>query len=312
MPSPIDMIQSNHSDSGAAVTKGKNLRAIGDRIEALIQEISRVADPAVRDKTEDLVRLVMELYGGAFARILEIADEHEPALIDRLAADDLIASLLILHGLHPLDVETRIERALDRVRPYLFSHGGDIKLLGVRDGVVALCLEGTCHGCPSSTLTMKLAVEKAIEEAAPEVARIEVEGELQSDAASPADGTAGGQNGHKVNPEPQINDGAWMEIGKLPELAACNLAGKEIAGINVVICRIDETVFAYQDCCPSCGAALRAGNLRQSVLTCSSCGRGFDVRRAGRCTDMSELHMEPLPVLAQESGVRIAVPAMRF
>ena len=79
-------------------------------------------------------------------------------------------ALLILHGLHPLDVETRIARALDRVRPYLGSHGGDVKLLGVTDGVVHLRLEGSCHGCPSSTVTMKLAIEKAIEEAAPEVA----------------------------------------------------------------------------------------------------------------------------------------------
>ena len=82
----------------------------------------------------------------------------------------------MLHGLHPLNVETRIARALDRVRPYLGSHGGDVKLLGVNEGVVHLRLEGSCHGCPSSTVTMKLAIEKAIEEAAPEVVRIEVEG----------------------------------------------------------------------------------------------------------------------------------------
>ena len=120
----------------------------------------------------------MELYGSALARILEIVDDTGSAdeIFDRLAADDLVASLLVLHGLHPLNIETRIVRALDRVRPYLGSHGGDVKLLGVKEGVVHLRLEGSCHGCPSSTVTMKLAIEKAIEEAAPEVVRIEVEG----------------------------------------------------------------------------------------------------------------------------------------
>src|SRR5262249_29814696 len=130
-------------------------------------------------KAEELVRLLMELYGAALTRILETIDDTDSAdkIFDRFAADDLVASLLILHGLHPLNVETRIAHALDRVRPYLGSHGGDVKLLGVKEGVVHLRLEGSCHGCPSSTVTMKLAIEKAIEEAAPEVARIEVEGE---------------------------------------------------------------------------------------------------------------------------------------
>ena len=183
-----------------------------------------------------------------------------------------------------------------------------MKLLGVKGGVVSLYLEGSCQGCPSSTVTMKLAVERAIEEAAPEVMRIEVQGELQSDASA-ADGIATGEERHDPGQERQIDGGEWLEVGELGELAAWDLAGKQIAGINVVVCRVEETFYAYQDRCPSCRAALRAGNLRQSVLTCSCCGRGFDVRRAGRCTDLSDLHMEPLPLLAHGGVMRIAVPA---
>ena len=146
------------------MSQGKNLRAAGDRIEGLLQELGIVADPRVREKAEELVRLLMELYGSALARVLEIVDDtgSADAIFDRLAADDLVASLLVLHGLHPLNIETRIVHALDRVRPYLGSHGGDVKLLGVKDGVVHLRLEGSCHGCPSSTVTMKLAIEKAM------------------------------------------------------------------------------------------------------------------------------------------------------
>jgi Fe-S cluster biogenesis protein NfuA/nitrite reductase/ring-hydroxylating ferredoxin subunit len=290
------------------MTKGKNLRAVGDRVEGLIQEIGQVADPSVRDKAEELVRSVMDLYGAALARVCEIADEpgsNGDRLINRLAADDLIASLLILHGLHPLDVETRIERALDRVRPYLGSHGGDVKLLGVREGVVSLRLEGSCHGCPSSTLTMKLAIEKAIEEAAPEVTRIEVAGELQSAAASSVDGT---EAGHMGSEGLRIDSGEWIDLSDLPELAGDHVTGREIGGINVILCRLGETFFAYQDSCPSCRAALRIGALQKDILTCSSCGCGFDVRRAGQAVDASGLHMEPLPLLGREGGLLMAIP----
>lgn len=87
-----------------------------------------------------------------------------------------------MHDLHPEDAESRILRALDGVRPYLASHSGDVRLLGYEEGVVRLRLEGSCHGCPSSSITMKLAIEKAIGEAVPEVMRIEVEGVADPEA----------------------------------------------------------------------------------------------------------------------------------
>ncbi|MET0132838.1 MAG: NifU family protein, partial [Kibdelosporangium sp.] len=101
----------------------------------------------------------------------------QPELMARLVADDLVESLLVLHDLHPVDVETRIQQALDEVRPYLGSHAGGVDFLGVSgDGIARLRLEGSCQGCPSSTVTAKMALETAIRGAAPELAGIEVEG----------------------------------------------------------------------------------------------------------------------------------------
>jgi Fe-S cluster biogenesis protein NfuA len=154
------------------------MRAVGDRIEAMLAELRTITDPRARKTAEELVRLLLELYGGGIERMMEIVDESPAggALFARFAADDLVASLLLLHGLHPEDAETRVARALDKVRPFLASHGGGVTLLGIQDGVLRLRLEGSCHGCQSSTVTMKLAIEKAVEEAAPDLAGIEVEG----------------------------------------------------------------------------------------------------------------------------------------
>jgi Fe-S cluster biogenesis protein NfuA len=164
------------------------LRAAGDRIEVLMGDLAALS-PAVQVKAEELVRLLMQLYGAGLNRILSIVDEAGAAagpIFARLAADDLISTLMVLHDLHPLDLDFRVERALDHVRPYLESHGGNVKLLGIDGDVVRLRLEGSCKSCPSSTITMKLAVEKAIEEAAPEIAHIEVEGTaVPGDPAAP-------------------------------------------------------------------------------------------------------------------------------
>jgi len=94
-----------------------------------------------------------------------------------------VGSLLLLYGLHPVDLETRVRGALEKTRPYLRSHGGNVELVDVDEsGAVRLRLQGSCHGCPSSAMTLKLAIEQAIHDAAPDVTSISVEG--QTDARS--------------------------------------------------------------------------------------------------------------------------------
>jgi Fe-S cluster biogenesis protein NfuA len=152
-------------------------RAAGDRIEALLGAAA-AGGAVARERAEELVRLVADLYGAGLERMLDLLHDRgqlDADTLDALAADDLVASLLLVHGLHPYDVRQRVEQALADVRPYLGSHEGDVELLEITaDGVVRLQLLGNCDGCPSSSVTLKLAVEAAIEAAAPEVTGIEV------------------------------------------------------------------------------------------------------------------------------------------
>jgi Fe-S cluster biogenesis protein NfuA len=155
----------------------QNLRATGDRIEQALGELEARADPRTLGLAEELLRLVSELYGAGFARAVELVEEHDPGLIDVLAADELVSSLLLVQGLHPESLDVRVEQALESVRPFLAQHGGDVELLGIDDelGAVKLRLLGSCDGCPSSASTLQGAVETAIIDAAPEITRIVVE-----------------------------------------------------------------------------------------------------------------------------------------
>jgi len=162
------------------VTEERQLRERMHRIDALLQEVEGFKDPKVQAKTREIVQGLMDLHGTVLERMLDHVAASQQAgteLIDSLAQDDLIASLLLLYGLHPLDLQTRVREALDKVRPYLHSHGGNVELLSVEDGVVRLRLQGSCHGCPSSAATLKSTIEEAITEKAPDAAAIEVEGE---------------------------------------------------------------------------------------------------------------------------------------
>jgi Fe-S cluster biogenesis protein NfuA len=105
------------------------------------------------------------------------------AIIDEFGRDVLVSNLLLLHGLHPSDLETRVRDALDQVRPVLLAHGGNVELLAVEGNAVRLRLTGSCHGCPSSSLTLKTAIEKSIYSAAPDVTSIECEGDEHGESS---------------------------------------------------------------------------------------------------------------------------------
>jgi len=149
------------------------------KIDGLIAQIRSGTDPRLRAAALDLMQTVMEFHSAGIDRMMEIASESGETgwrIIDDFGRDELVANMLLLHGLHPVDLESRVKEALQKVLPYLHSHGGNVELLEVAGGVVRLKLIGSCNGCPSSSLTLKNAIEKAISEAAPDVTSVECEG----------------------------------------------------------------------------------------------------------------------------------------
>jgi len=271
---------------------------VGERIERLLEEVRAMSSPPAWQRIDELIRTILQLYGSALANVVEIASNAGPAgedLLSRFTADGVIASLLILHGLHPEDFAARVRKALIQVRPYLGSHGGDVELLeaDAATGVVRLRMAGSCESCPSSTITVKLAVEGAIKELAPELTTIEVEG--LEPAAPPA------HNG-LLDHAPR-----WTPLKDAPRVAPGTMVIGQIDGARILFCRVGKALYAYRDNCAVCAKEICFGTLRETVLTCPSCGHRYDVHRAGRSLENGEVHLDPVPLLEDDAGIRIAL-----
>jgi len=171
--------------SEESAQKDRELRERLHRMESLLVEVEAQPDSAGRARTKEIVQVLMEFHGAAIERMLEHLCESEngQTQIDVLAEDELVSSLLLLYGLHPLPLETRVRQALEKVSPYIHSHGGHVELLGTEDGIVRLVMQGSCKGCPSSAITLKQTIEEAIHDKAPDITGIEVEGETHEPAA---------------------------------------------------------------------------------------------------------------------------------
>jgi Fe-S cluster biogenesis protein NfuA/nitrite reductase/ring-hydroxylating ferredoxin subunit len=204
-----------------------------------------------------------------------------------------------------------VERALEDVRPYLGSHGGDVELVGVtEDGVVRLRMLGSCDGCASSSVTLKLAVEGAVEAAAPEITGIEVD---------TAPGSGGGVipvSALRARLDDAPVRAGWEPVPDAAAVASGEVRGLLLAGVPVVVGRVGTDLYAYRDGCPRCGSGLAESTLERrlggsagdAVLRCPACRAHYDVRRAGTSLDDEDAHLEPLPLLVRDGIVSIAVP----
>jgi len=157
----------------------KDFQVKVQRIGELVGELENITDPEARASAKAMVQLLLDLHGAGLERAMEIVaknDEPGQRIIDDLGGDPLVSSLLVLYGLHPLDLESRVVRALEKVQPQVRKGGGELALLGINSGVVRLNLQLTGHGCASTGKTLKKLVEDALYEAAPDMNRLLIEG----------------------------------------------------------------------------------------------------------------------------------------
>ncbi len=136
------------------------------RFEELLGRVEQVPGPTVEAAMEAISTLA-ELYGEALARVVGLAD---PELVARLAGDELVGHLLLLHGLHPEPVEQRVGRVLEEVKPYLGADG-NAELTGIDAGVARIRLAAS--GCGSGEAAQSVA--DVVLGEAPELAGVEPE-----------------------------------------------------------------------------------------------------------------------------------------
>jgi Fe-S cluster biogenesis protein NfuA/nitrite reductase/ring-hydroxylating ferredoxin subunit len=270
-----------------------------ERVEQLTASIEASADPFVRGTVDELVGAIIELYGEGLTRIVrELAERGDEELLLRLADDGVIGSLMLIHDLYPVPLEARVEEALVSVRPYMESHGGNVELLRLEDGVAHLRLVGHCHGCPASAATLELAIKEAIEEAAPDLLGLEVEGVAEPTPVRKPLAMAAPIAAPASAP-------GWLPFAEAGTIASGTFRAVALEGVDLIVANVEGTVLAYRDRCACCDASLVDAGLAGTLLTCAACGSAFDLPRAGLTAD-GAAQLAPVPLL-RRGGVAYEV-----
>ena len=148
-----------------------------ERMGTLIDQLQTHPDEQVRTLVFELLDWVEAYHRESIHRLIDLLPlealeeaQQDPLLLPLLEAYEIIGD-----GQEEADPLPLVEEALEQVRPYIHSHGGEMELLSVEEGVVHLRLMGSCDGCPSSAITLTQGVEEAIRQRWSGLRRLEVE-----------------------------------------------------------------------------------------------------------------------------------------
>jgi nitrite reductase/ring-hydroxylating ferredoxin subunit/Fe-S cluster biogenesis protein NfuA len=287
------------------------------QLNALADELEHYPDSEVREKALDLVQIIVQLYGEALRRVIEIinASPRKEELLSPLLADEVVRAMLTIHGLLPLELRERVAAALEQLRTLLLSRGADTELIGVEDGIARLRLMRSGKGA-ASIAALKSEIEKHLMEAAPDLVGVEIDG-LAEQIEAPS------KTAFYLNSESQparlfqikrlqqdrssSASGAWVPVIRTSGMQEGQFRTISFDEHAVVVCKINGEFYGYRNSCAVGGRPLDAAAQQLPIITCACHGYHYDLLRNGACVERSDLRLESLPLIVEDEKVKVAL-----
>ncbi|MGI8836079.1 MAG: Rieske 2Fe-2S domain-containing protein [Pyrinomonadaceae bacterium] len=291
------------------------------RLNSLLEELEQYPDTEVREKALELVQIILRLYGESLRRMIATfeAEPQRDQILGRMANDEVIRSILLIHDLMPVNLYDRVAGKLNDLRPYLVSQGCDVELLGIDDARARMRLMRSGKGAPPIAV-LKADIENALSEVAPDLAGIEIEGLSEKIEATAKVAAALGrmiekpQQGSKPalvqikrrQAEISSRENTWVPVIRSQSIEDGEFKIVSYEDINVLIMNLDGEFYAYQNACADGGRPLDDSLFQSPMLNCSCHGYGYDLRR-GNCIERPDLKLTSVPVNLEDQKVRIGL-----
>lgn len=222
---------------------------------------------------------------------------HRPAL-ELLAQGELehplARAVLAMYDLAPPDERTAVEEALDEIRPYIHSHGGELELLEVSDGVVRVRMSGSCHGCAASAMTLRRGIEQVLRERYAAFREVIAEEAGRPDTGIPLLVV-------------QARRPVFARAGTANEVQPGKLGCAQVEGVPVLLANVEGEIYAFRDGCATDGMPLEAGRMTGSVIVCPWHNCAYDARTGKRVDEPGQPGLTVVPIAVRDGTVQVAV-----
>ena len=277
----------------------EDLQPLLQELDARIQELEQLPHPELQQQVFTVLQLIDQLHRGSVSRLAEYLKQKD--LWEEALNDEAIDLLFTLYDQIPLDETTQVEDALQAVRPYIQSHGGELEVVKVEDGVVHVMLKGSCQSCSASSATLTHGVETALREGFAGFKEMVVH---ESDEPARDDWIE-----LKVLPTGTntAQGPVFKEVARLSELALDRANIVRLEQKAILLVRSGFEVFAYDAECPGCNLPLDGAKLSGNVLVCTWTNCAFDIRNGRRVDGDVGAGLKVYPVAVQGDQVLLAM-----
>lgn len=290
--------QANPSPADASATE---LERMAQTITSLETIVAGWDETQMRT-VQALKSAVEALHKEALKRLIR-ALKDDPAANARMRealADSVVYGVLRFHGLVKEPLQARIENALDEVRPYMATHGGNVELVAVKPpDTVEIRLIGSCHGCPASSQTLTEGVEKAIRAHCPEIVHIH-----QVSKGAPEAGSGSESTLHFISPFALHAKSGWVDAAAIDEVPEGGITERKIKERSVLLSRRGNHVSCFDNSCAHLGMPLEMGEVRDGVITCAYHGFQY-LLETGECLTAPEVQLKVHAVRVTGDRVQI-------
>jgi Fe-S cluster biogenesis protein NfuA/nitrite reductase/ring-hydroxylating ferredoxin subunit len=279
--------------------------ALAKRVDDAVAALDDL-DPAARKVAEELKAAVEAIHREGLVAIVRAlrADDTTRALLFELVDDPVVHLLLSLHGIVRPDPVTHANQVLEEVRPQLHSHGGDVSLARVEDGIAFVRLEGACNGCSMSSVTLRNLVEEALVQKVPAITSVEVVPNEPTPTLIPLESLRIGRD-PSAEGWAKLGPAADLPVDDLSPITLSTAAGQQM---SVIVVNLGQRLAAYRNECahealPLDNAVLDVSN---GTLTCPWHGFCYDAA-SGECLTAPGAQLEQLPLRVDDGDVWVRV-----
>ncbi len=291
-------------------------QTMGRQLDALVQEFETLPYPEIQAKAFDMLQAVDAIHREALRRLIAFfRSQGQAELVERAAVDPIVHTLLLLYDLVPGDERTQVETALEIVRPYIHSHGGEVEVLDVVDGTVHLRLAGACQGCSGATMTLKRGIEGALREGFPGFKGIAVHEPEPEPTLIPLIPVGHAAPAPKIDVIPLMAAGqtrpvrrpVFQAVAPLDQVPAGTMRAFDLDGVRVLIANVDGEIYAARNQCPGSMAPLDLGSFMPPIVICPWHNEAYDVRTGKRADGLPGQSLQVLPVALLDGSIQVAV-----
>lgn len=252
-----------------------------------------IAAKTSRWEFEAYRRAMENLHGEALQRLASalLNDPAAASIVEEAARDEVVYTVLRQHDILKPDIESRVHKALQKVRPHLATHGGDIEIVAIEPPRLVLRLLGACDGCPARLFTLRSVLASALRRDCPEMTEF-----------------AEAQTSEAMQAPIRLEDEGWRPAGLLSELPEGGARDLTIDRESLLLVRRGNDLRCFAAYCPHRGIGVDSRDIEaDGLLTCYRHGYRFDLD-TGECLSAPGYALEGHEVKIAEGRVMVKLP----